>query len=393
VCNGGDVACLANAIATSNANGEVNTITLAAGTYTLTTPATPATGLPVITGTVALIGAGAAQTTITRSTLPGVPGFRLLEVASMGTLTVTGLMLTHGASGIRSGGAVLNRGTLTLMGVTVMDNATSAGVGGGGIATTSGTVRLEDTAVLHNLAGMGGGLDVTGGMVTVTRSTFRGNISQDGGAAIENGAFATAGEVHIQDSSLYGNLSEFGSSGIFNWGTMTITNTTIASNSAGSAFTDVLGVWNLGGTLHVLNSTIADHHTPFTLRPQPALLNQGGVVTVENSILAGNGVDCGGTILSLDANLLGVGCEVVLQPDDQVVTSPGLAAFVDDGLPGHAHFPLLADSPAINAAHGLTCPPQDQLGQPRHGTCDIGAVEFTKKAKKAKKLPKVARRD
>src|SRR5215470_6772489 len=54
-CAGGDVACLIDAINQANANGEANTITLAAGTYTLTAVDNgtfgAANGLPVITST------------------------------------------------------------------------------------------------------------------------------------------------------------------------------------------------------------------------------------------------------------------------------------------------------------------------------------------------------
>jgi hypothetical protein len=44
--------------------------------------------------------------------------------------------------------------------------------------------------------------------------------------------------------------------------------------------------------------------------------------------------------------------------------------------PGHGHFPLLPDSPAINANADEACPETDQLGQPRVRPCDIGAIEF-----------------
>jgi hypothetical protein len=55
---------------------------------------------------------------------------------------------------------------------------------------------------------------------------------------------------------------------------------------------------------------------------------------------------------------------------------PGLDAFADDGTPGHGHYPLLATSQAVDAGDDQACPATDQLGQPRAGRCDIGAVEF-----------------
>lgn len=53
-----------------------------------------------------------------------------------------------------------------------------------------------------------------------------------------------------------------------------------------------------------------------------------------------------------------------------------MGTFTDDGTPGHGHFPLLPASRAINAGNDAVCPPTDQLGLPRVGICDIGAVEF-----------------
>ena len=48
----------------------------------------------------------------------------------------------------------------------------------------------------------------------------------------------------------------------------------------------------------------------------------------------------------------------------------------EDGSP--AYFPLLAGSPAIDAANSDFCPETDQIGteRPQGEGCDIGAIEF-----------------
>lgn len=77
--------------AINSANGSGGgTITLAGGcTYTLVAPTTRANGLPVITATVTIQGNGA---TITRAS--SAPSFRILGVASGGTLTLNALTIS-----------------------------------------------------------------------------------------------------------------------------------------------------------------------------------------------------------------------------------------------------------------------------------------------------------
>jgi len=82
-------------------------------------------------------------------------------------------------------------------------------------------------------------------------------------------------------------------------------------------------------------------------------------------------------VISRENNLLGDagGCTITLLSGD-LMGDPGLAPFADAGVPGRGHFPLLPESPAIDAGHPAVCLPTDQLGRPRQGSCEIGAVEF-----------------
>jgi hypothetical protein len=58
------------------------------------------------------------------------------------------------------------------------------------------------------------------------------------------------------------------------------------------------------------------------------------------------------------------------------VANPILGPLTDEGFPGRVYFPVQPTSPAIDAGNPQSYPPTDQLGQPRVGTCDIGAIEF-----------------
>lgn len=71
-------------------------------------------------------------------------------------------------------------------------------------------------------------------------------------------------------------------------------------------------------------------------------------------------------------------CDISLQPSD-LVGDPGLGALVGTGEndpPGRPFYPVLAGSVVINTGNPSACPETDQLGNPRVGICDVGAVEF-----------------
>jgi hypothetical protein len=91
-CPSGDVACLIAAINTANGNGEEDTITLAAGTYTVTAVDNSTdgeNGLPSITSPITIQGAGAETTMLERAST--APEFRLLHVSVDGVLQIEGL--------------------------------------------------------------------------------------------------------------------------------------------------------------------------------------------------------------------------------------------------------------------------------------------------------------
>src|SRR4030095_3642700 len=102
-CAAGDVACLIDVINQANANGEANTITLKAGTYTLTAgdnhPDGP-NGLCAVTRTLTIRGQGAESTSIERNFGFTPPFFRLGHVAATGNLPVDMLPLRGGGLGV-----------------------------------------------------------------------------------------------------------------------------------------------------------------------------------------------------------------------------------------------------------------------------------------------------
>ena len=383
-CGAGDVPCLIAAINTANANGETNTIRLAAGTYTLTAvdngSFSNANGLPVITSPLTITGRRADNTSIERDA--SAPRFRILRVAAAGTLTLKWLTLRGGES-LGNGNGILNDGTLTLVHSAVTSNGSASCFSGGGIAT-SGTATIAHSTIADNLClSSGGGLYISGGTVTLHASTVKDNLAQGGGGGIFNGAFlGVGGTVIITESAIIANGGDASGGGILNSGTMVITNTTIAANHPLEFMGG--GIVNSGGTLLLTNSTVAGNISD---GGGGGITQTGGTVLLLNTILAqnsltpfplpGSGPDCAGSITSLDHNLIGdlTGCTITLQPGD-LTGNPGLGAFTDNGRPGNGHFPLLSTSQAIDAGNDALCPRTDQLGRRRLGPCDIGAITF-----------------
>ena len=236
-CPAGDeaaVACLIDAINAANANGEENTITLAAGSYTLQevhNDTDGPNGLPSITSPLTLTGAGADATIIERQTSDpsgDTLAFCLLHVTATGRLTLTGVTL-------QGGGAELFE---------------SAGAGGG-LRNSGGLVTLTNVTLAHNSTDHGGGgISNDGGTMTLTHVTLTDNDGLEGGGCIVNAA-------------------RFGDGGIINRGTMTLTHVTLAHNSASD---DAGGCIINGGTMTLTHVTLTGNAFAggFSVPPQTA---------------------------------------------------------------------------------------------------------------------------
>lgn len=215
---------LQDAIDAVEAGSLGNPITLAPGVYTHK-------GNFVVTGTVAIVGAGDDPTTGT--VLDGQNNGSVLIVNSAaGHLTLSGVDITHGASAGFGGGIDNSLGTVTLEGaVAVTDNTadvTSSGLGGGianqgvlsfaagstititdngaftgGGILNDGTMTFDDgstVSIATNTARYGGGianmkgtlLFATGSTVSITGNTATGGLG---------GGFESLGTVTYQSGS------------------------------------------------------------------------------------------------------------------------------------------------------------------------------------------------
>lgn len=210
----------------ANLTPEADTIALAAGAkFTLSAVNNSThgpTGLPQIAAgeSQTIIGSGAV---LQRSSLAGVPAFRLFDVSADGSLTLQNLSLLGGlAQG--QGGAVFNQGALTLESVTIQSNAAvgldgyagsywAGGTGGdgqGGGIYSSGVLTISNSKIAKNSAmgGQGG----AGGFYVVDATPVY-TAGGDGGDGLGGGIYVAAGTASIHHSVVTGNTAKGGAGG------------------------------------------------------------------------------------------------------------------------------------------------------------------------------------
>lgn len=177
--------------------------------------------LPIIFDSVTIVGPGAAQLTVKRSS---ENDFRVLHFTSDAS-TVSGLTVADGRA--EFGGGILNTfGSLVLDEVVVKDSeavvegGTEANAEGGGIYS-EGPVTLRETAVTGNAARASGGSSLTkalgGGvtvheLLTVEASTISDNVAEasgDGTASLAQGGGVLTGiAATVSRSTISGNAVE-----------------------------------------------------------------------------------------------------------------------------------------------------------------------------------------
>ena len=235
-----------------------------------------------------------------------------------------------GNSSLDSGGGAIdvNQASLTLIDSELSGNQAMADNGNGGaIVSWQGSVNLQGTTVVGNVAGgHGGGLDLTGSDLTAINSTISGNQSGGNGGGIRVAFESSATLLH---GTIAFNQADGHGSGIF-----------------------VHAATNSPAELVLSNSLMVDNNC---LAP-----STNASVTSTGSL----GTDAG--------------CVDASAPAEQI----NLLALADNGGPTRTHA-LGLDSLAVNHAGNCSTDfdiDHDQRGLPRPGAsssaCDAGAYEF-----------------
>ena len=365
-----------------------------------------------------------------------VSNLRLFAVSSTGTLTLQGLTLSGGIAqggdggsgnaagggGAGMGGAVFNQGTLSIIQSLLTNNTATGGNGGNGTGSgistggsgggTNGGAAGTPNAANGGFGGGGGGGGSFGG--TGGNGGFGGGgggraDQQGGNGGVGSGGFG-GGNAGSDWGMSGGGGAGFGGAVFNHGGTVTVTNSTLAGNTAaggvgGSANGQPAapsgngsggGIFNLNGTLTVTSSTIAANTGDgvFVLAQD----SSGGVgnanpatATFVNSILFGTttGYDLdvetnpssgGATATASRPNVIGTTYFYNSSTDTSgvVATDPVLGALASNGGPTQS-MAISTGSSALDTgsnagATGLTA---DQRGRGRidGGTADIGAFE------------------
>jgi Ricin-type beta-trefoil lectin domain len=331
------------------------------------------TGLPVITGQVSIQGSGA---TITRS---ATAAFRLLDVASGGSLALSGLTLSNGLAddGVSGGGAVFSHGPLTVSQTTFSGNSAPAATGtSGGAIDASGPLTVSLSTFSGNTAQEGGGI-LSQNTASVTSSTFSGNTATIfGGGAI----VSVVGTLTVTGSTFSGNTGP-GGGAIDNDATAHVSNSTFTGNTAGGNGGGAIGNF---GTATITQSTFSGNSSAFGANLHN--LTTGAPMTVSQSIVAngaGGGSNCSGSPAIVDGGYnidTGTSCGFSAASHSMNNTNPDLGPLASNGGPTQT-MALPAGSPAVNAIP-VTVPgctgSTDQRGvsRPQGPACDIGAYEL-----------------
>ncbi|HEY6427355.1 MAG TPA: fibronectin type III domain-containing protein [Acidimicrobiales bacterium] len=354
------------------------TVTLTTGClYTLTqanNATDGGTGLPVITGKVTIQGSGA---TIARSTAAGTPAFRLLDVASSGSLTLSSLTVSGGLAnnGVQGGGGIYSHGTLSVTASTFTGNSSPATSGtSGGAIDSSGTLTVATSSFSGNSAQEGGGI-FNQKSATISTSTFTNNTALIyGGGALLN----AAGTETLVGDTFVGNTGP-GGGAIDNDTALNVSNSTFFNNTGGG---NGGGAVENFGTTTLTQSTFSGNSSPYGAD----IFNYTGfTLSMKMDIVANGhvGNNCGGQahITDLGYNIdTGSSCGFSGTTGSMSNTQPNLDALASNGGPTQT-MALPSGSPALNAIPASTAGcagTTDQRGvaRPQGSGCDVGAYEL-----------------
>jgi len=361
----------------SKANVQISGLTIIDSDYAIVNDGTVAVdNCTFANNSNAIFNYGSAS--VTDDTISGSTNGEGAIVNESGSLSVTGSTLSANNASAQFG-VLTNYGTATVSSSTFSGNSGSAiGNEQGNLTVTNSTLSNNDAVGSNAVAGtgvtsgpyggapgssagngMGGGIYIGGGTLTLDSSTLEGNYAV-GGSTAGLGAYGLAA------GNGYGGGLYIGA------GTVTINNSTLGDNEAigGSVnYSPGAGGAAGGGIYNAAGASALQMYD--TILSGDTILADGSAAHAAS--------DLSGSLTSLGHNLIGnTTGGSGFAASDLVNVNPLLGPLQNNGGPTQT-MALLPGSPAINAGDNSGAPAYDQRGPgyPRivGGTIDIGAFE------------------
>ena len=336
-------------------------------------------------------GSGADTITITAAgTTKGV-------ITLSKPLTVKSNIIIQGAGFTISGGGstaifdILGNRALTLNSLTLRDGRGSEG---GAINGYRATLNISSSSFINNVALQNGGaIYLYDAAISVSNSSFSANIAAGKGGAI----YAYEGDVSVSGSSFSSNTAAGKGGALYTYeGDVTVSGSGFSSNAT---YRDGGAIWNYAGDLRVSGSSFLGNSAQ---GHGGAVYANRGALTVSNSTYSGNSASGRGSALfnyatgmtvthatvlgslytnqgtlNLRNSILGGSITAQAGRIKQAGNLVGGDPKLGDKTGSPVYFPLLANSPAIDAADSSYCLTVDQrnVKRPQGNGCDIGAYE------------------
>jgi CSLREA domain-containing protein len=247
----GATCALRDAITAANAegHGDINFATGVTGTITL------GSELPVVAGTVDIVGPGASALTVSGNNATPIFG------VTTGTLDLAGLAVMNGKSASNGGGISNTSGLVTLSNVVMSnDSATSDG----GAINNGGTLLASDSTFFANKAVLGSAIYNTGA-AGLAYSTVSSNVASSGGGIYNNSGAA----LTVANTTFAGNTGGTGP-GIDSPGALSVSNsiTDVSAECSGTGCPTTAASGNVVGATNLATLGYYGGPTP-TVLPQP----------------------------------------------------------------------------------------------------------------------------